>query len=106
MTHNNQHTPLAWLGTRVCRGIGVTVAVLGLALSPLNSRIAAAQQISPLITTAAARLPLSAIGRPIYAGQGFLTAILGHVIMIGLPIAWFVTRGVRVAMGQRGTSPG
>jgi hypothetical protein len=42
-------------------------------------------------------LPLSAIGRPIYAGQAFLTAILGHVIMIGLPIAWFVTRGVRLA---------
>ena len=42
-------------------------------------------------------LPLSAIGRPIYVGQGFLTAIVGHIIMIGLPTAWFVTRGVRVA---------
>jgi hypothetical protein len=42
-------------------------------------------------------LPLSAIGRPIYVGQGFLTAILGHVIMMGLPIAWFVTRGIRIA---------
>lgn len=42
-------------------------------------------------------LPLSAIGRPIYVGQGFLTAIIGHVIMIGLPVAWFVTRGVRAA---------
>jgi len=42
-------------------------------------------------------LPLSAIGRPIYAGQGFLTAILAHVIMMGLPITWFVTRGIRLA---------
>jgi len=51
-------------------------------------------------------LPLSAIGRPIYVGQGFLTAILGHVIMIGLPVAWFVTRGARVGMGKPGASPG
>lgn len=42
-------------------------------------------------------LPLSAIGRPIYMGRGFLTAIVGHVIMIGLPIAWFVTRAPRLA---------
>jgi hypothetical protein len=40
-------------------------------------------------------LPLSAIGQPIYVGRGFLTAIPGHVIMIGLPIAWFVTRASR-----------
>jgi hypothetical protein len=46
-------------------------------------------------------LPLSAIGHPIYVGQAFLTAILGHVIMIGLPIAWFVTRGIRVANAER-----
>jgi hypothetical protein len=42
-------------------------------------------------------LPLSAIGRPIYVGQGFLTAIVGHIIMMGLPITWFVTRGIRAA---------
>jgi len=42
-------------------------------------------------------LPLSAIGRPIYVGQNFLTAIVAHIIMIGLPIGWFVTRGVRIA---------
>jgi hypothetical protein len=40
-------------------------------------------------------LPLSAIGQPIYVGRGFLTAIPGHIIMIGLPIAWFVTRAFR-----------
>lgn len=51
-------------------------------------------------------LPLSAIGRPIYVGQGFLTAIFGHVIMIGLPVAWFVTRGVRVAMANEGDTSG
>ena len=45
-------------------------------------------------------LPLSAIGRPIYVGQGFLTAILGHVIMMGLPIAWFVTRGIGGAKSE------
>jgi hypothetical protein len=42
-------------------------------------------------------LPLSAIGRPIYVGQNFPTAILGHILMIGLPIAWFVARGARIA---------
>jgi len=42
-------------------------------------------------------LPLSAIGRPVYVGQDFFTAILGHIIMMGLPIAWFVSRGVRAA---------
>lgn len=47
-------------------------------------------------------LPLSAIGRPIYVGQGFLTAIPGHVIMMGLPIAWFVARGIRVAKSEQG----
>jgi hypothetical protein len=45
-------------------------------------------------------LPLSAIGRPIYVGEGFLWAIPGHVIMMGLPIAWFVTRGIRAAGGS------
>jgi hypothetical protein len=42
-------------------------------------------------------LPLSAIGRPIYVGSAFVSAIVAHIIMIGLPIAWFVTRGVRNA---------
>lgn len=50
-------------------------------------------------------LPLSAIGRPIYVGQGFLTAIIGHVIMIGLPVAWFVTRGFRATMPGQGGTP-
>jgi hypothetical protein len=49
-------------------------------------------------------LPLSAIGRPIYVGRGFLTAILGHVIMMGLPIAWFVSRGIRVANSEQGAA--
>ena len=50
-------------------------------------------------------LPLSAIGRPIYVGQGFLPAIVGHIIMMGLPIAWFVTRGIRVAKSEQDGSP-
>lgn len=54
MTQANQHNPLAWLGARVWRGIGVTVAVLVLALSSLSSRIAAAQQTSPPGAAAAA----------------------------------------------------
>jgi len=54
MTQANQHNPLACRGTRVWRGIRFTVAVLGLALSPLISRIAAAQQTSPPATAAAA----------------------------------------------------
>ena len=45
-------------------------------------------------------LPLSAIGRPLYVGQGFLTAIPGHIIMMGLPIAWFVSRGIRLARAE------
>jgi hypothetical protein len=45
-------------------------------------------------------LPLSAIGRPIYVGQGFLTAVLAHVIMMGLPIAWFVALGIRVTKSE------
>jgi hypothetical protein len=40
-------------------------------------------------------LPLSQIGRPLYTGEGFLWAIVSHVLMIGLPIAFFVTRGMR-----------
>jgi iron complex outermembrane recepter protein len=52
MTQANQHsTPLARLRMRVSRGIGVIVAVL--ALSPLGSPIAAAQQTSPPATAAA-----------------------------------------------------
>ena len=42
-------------------------------------------------------LPLSRIGRPLYAGEDFLWAILSHILMIGLPIAFFVTRGIRKA---------
>jgi len=45
-------------------------------------------------------LPLSAIGRPIYVGQGFLTAIVAHVIMIGLPVAWFVTRAANLQLSE------
>jgi hypothetical protein len=40
-------------------------------------------------------LPLSRIGKPLYAGEGFLWAIVSHILMIGLPIAFFVTRGIR-----------
>ena len=40
-------------------------------------------------------LPLSRIGKPLYAGEDFLWAILSHILMIGLPIAFFVTRGIR-----------
>ena len=40
-------------------------------------------------------LPLSQIGKPLYAGEGFLWAIVSHILMIGLPIAFFVTRGIR-----------
>jgi hypothetical protein len=42
-------------------------------------------------------LPLSRIGKPLYAGEGFLWAIVSHILMIGLPIAFFVTRGIRKA---------
>jgi hypothetical protein len=37
-------------------------------------------------------LPLSQIGRPIYVGEGFAWAILGHILMIGFPIAFFASR--------------
>ena len=40
-------------------------------------------------------LPLSQIGKPLYVGAGFLWAIVSHVLMIGLPIAFFVTLGIR-----------
>lgn len=46
-------------------------------------------------------LPLSQIGRPLYVGAGFAWAIVSHVLMIGLPIAFFVTRGIR----RTGTAP-
>jgi hypothetical protein len=50
-------------------------------------------------------LPLSRIGKPLYAGEGFLWAIVSHVLMIGLPIAFFVTRGIRKDALQDG-APG
>ncbi len=40
-------------------------------------------------------LPLSRIGKPLYAGEGFLWAIVAHILMIGLPIAFCVTRGMK-----------
>lgn len=40
-------------------------------------------------------LPLSQIGKPLYVGAGFAWAIVSHILMIGLPIAFFVTRGIR-----------
>jgi hypothetical protein len=45
-------------------------------------------------------LPLSRIGRPLYVGEGFAWAIVSHILMIGLPIAFFVARGMR----QKGAS--
>jgi hypothetical protein len=47
-------------------------------------------------------LPLSQIGQPLYAGEKFAWAILSHILMIGLPIAFFVTRGIRQAGAQGG----
>jgi hypothetical protein len=48
-------------------------------------------------------LPLSQIGKPLYAGEGFLWAIVSHILMIGVPIAFFVTRGIR--RGDATSSP-
>ena len=75
MTQANQHNPLAWLGTQVWRGIGVTIAVLGLALSPLSSRIAAAQQTSPpaTATAAEAREPVAELQQVIITGSRIAT---------------------------------
>lgn len=41
-------------------------------------------------------LPLSQIGRPLYAGtMGLLTAALWHILLAGLPIAWVTSLGLR-----------
>jgi hypothetical protein len=69
MTQANQHsTPLARLRMRVSRGIGFIVAVL--ALSPLGSPIAAAQQTSPPATADAAETHESTEDRPPRAPHG------------------------------------
>ena len=43
-------------------------------------------------------LPLSAIGRPIYVGtETLLRTAFWHIVLAGLPIAWFVSKGLKPA---------
>jgi len=43
-------------------------------------------------------LPLSLIGRPLYTGvEGLTRAVLMHTLLIGIPMSWFTSRGLRRA---------
>jgi len=39
-------------------------------------------------------LPLSAIGRPIYALDQIHVTAFWHIVLVGIPTAWFVSRGL------------
>jgi hypothetical protein len=40
-------------------------------------------------------LPLSAIGRSIYPLEGLHFTVFWHIVLVGLPTAWFISRGLR-----------
>jgi hypothetical protein len=40
-------------------------------------------------------LPLSAIGRSIYPLENLHVTAFGHIMLVGLPTAWFISRALR-----------
>jgi hypothetical protein len=59
--------------------------------------------VAVLLTMNYIILPLSAIGRPIYPVERLYISAFFHILLVGLPTAFFVSRALRPPYGKPGT---